>query len=139
MTSSSSSRGCRPVELDIVPSTHVSSDIWISKHSRLPKAFRSHPLLLCDSGKPTCVGISLVFSLCMSWACQQDNVSICQLYFAVNDMTIAIPFPTAPILQVEGCPCGRVVGKAGSYSCTCTYATRAGAVKILLPLYPHAA
>lgn len=116
--------GCRPVELGIVPSTHISSEIWVSKHSLLPNAFRSHPLLLCDSGKPTCMGIAVAFSPCMSRACQLDNVPICQLYFAVTDLTVAIPLPAAPILQVEGCPCGKVVGNAGRYSCTCTYTTR---------------
>lgn len=112
--------GCRPVELDILPSTHISSDIWVSKHSLLPNAFRSHSLLLRDSGKPTCVGIAVAFSPCMCWACQLDNVPICQLDFAVADLATAIPLPTAPILQVEGCPCGKVVGNAGSCSCTGT-------------------
>lgn len=111
-------------ELEIVPSTSISSDIWVSKHSLLPNAFRSHSLLLCDFGKPTCVGIAVVFSPCMSWACQLDNVPFSQLDFAVTDLAIAIPLPAAPLLQVEGCPCGKVLGNAGSYSCTCTYASR---------------
>lgn len=43
--------GCKPVELDTVPSTHISSDIWVSKHSLLPNAFSPILLLLCEFWK----------------------------------------------------------------------------------------
>lgn len=59
----------------------------------------SDPTLFCyvTLEKPACAGIAVVLTPCVSWACQSDNVPIHQLCFSVNDLTIAIPLPTAPI------------------------------------------
>lgn len=93
----------KPVELDLVFSTHTSPDSRVSE-TFLIFVFTTHLQillsLLCDSGKPMCVGVAVIFTPCVFGHCQLDNVLLHQLYFAVCDLTVAIPLPSCS--HIEG-------------------------------------
>lgn len=85
----------------------LETQAWVSKifpilisttHPQIP------PSLLCDFGKPTCMGVAVVFTRYVPWRCQLDNVLICQLYFAVCDLTAAIPLPDCSCVAGGGLP-----------------------------------
>lgn len=67
------------------------------------------------------MGVAVVCTLYVLWCCQLDNVLVCQLCFAVCDLTISISLPGCSHLQVEDCPCGKAVGSTGSNVHICVY------------------
>lgn len=76
-----------------------------SQYAQIP------PSSLRDSGKPTCVGVAVVFTQRASWCCQLDNVLIYWLYFAARGPTIAVPLPGCSRLAGGGLPTQKYCGQ----------------------------